>query len=114
MLSDGLFGDELNGTGLGTFGDTVSEIGTFFFDVVLAAGESGQVAAFWGWEGGVHNNGDNSNVDFSLDISIAEVVCTSGPCSVVDVPTPGTLALLGLGLSGLIYTRRRSRQGVLA
>jgi len=38
-------------------------------------------------------------------------ICENGDCSPPDVPEPGTLALLGLGLLGLGMTRRREKSG---
>ena len=113
VLSDGLFGDELNGTALGTNGATVSDIGVFSFDVTLAAGATGQVTAAWIWEGGVFAAADNSNTDFSIDITIADVMCQSGPGCVAPpqpLPVPSTFVLFGVGLLSLMVTATWGRR----
>jgi len=116
IISDTLFEDEKNGVFLGTFGDTVSDIAMSTFDVTLTAGATRQVTAFWNLEGLVFEDPGASNIDGFFDITIADVMCVSGPgCTTQPpppIPEPGTSLLLGLGLLPLatVTWRRRIRR----
>ena len=105
VLSDSLFGDALNGQALGTFGDTVSDVGIFVFDVVLNPGDVATITGTHQWEGGVFASGF-SNVDVNVDFTVADVAC-QGVCSVVPIPGAAILFASGLSVFGLF--RRRGR-----
>ena len=112
VTSDTHFGDQMNGTVLGTFGETISDIGMLSFDVILAPnGGMATVGGTHQWEGAVFADPGNSNVDIGVDITIDSVAC-SGPCVVTPVPLPGAALLFGSGLSGLAFLglRRRRQQ----
>jgi hypothetical protein len=104
VLSDTLLGDEKNGVSLGTFGAEVSDMGVFFFDVILTPGEAATIAGTHQWEGGVFDDGF-SNVDIDFDLTIADVSC-SGEC-LPAVPIPAAAYLFASALSGLALLRRR-------
>jgi len=102
VLSDSFFGDALNTVATGTFGDLISDNGTFFFDVILNPGDTALIGGVHQWEGGVFEAGF-SNVDIGVDLTIAGVTC-AGDCNVV--PVPGAALLFASGLSGLALIRR--------
>ncbi len=114
VTSDTLLGDSLNGVLTGTSGNMISDINIVDFVVNLAPLASRQVTNLHQWEGGVFDNPGGAFVDISTDITILDFTCTGptgAPCdNGVPVPEPGTVALLGLGLTGLVFARRRRKQ----
>ncbi len=109
VMSDTLLGDSLNGVSQGTSGAEISDIGMFFYDVVLVPGETATVDGFHRWRGGVFDDPGSSVVDIGVDITVDSIAC-SGECIVAPVPVPGAVWLFGTGLSGLAFLGFRRRR----
>jgi hypothetical protein len=108
VTSDTVFGNQKNGVPGGP-GGIVSDTGNFFFDVTI---DPSQLLTYTSMStlfnnSGVYSSTGNASADFSAFLSVDSVTdLTRQPPA---VPEPGTMALLCVGLFGIVVTRRRGR-----
>jgi hypothetical protein len=103
LVSDLLFGDEVNGTDQGTFGEPQSEIASLPLTFILAPGETISLIGEYVTQGGAFDPDTLARLVFSASIGVTEVTNLTA----VPVPAPFSLALLATGLVALGGMARR-------
>jgi hypothetical protein len=103
LVSDVLFGDEVNGTDQGTFGEPQSEIASLPLTFILAPGETIGLIGEYVTQGGAFDPDTLARLVFSASIGVTEVTNLTA----VPVPAPFSLALLATGLVALGGMARR-------
>jgi hypothetical protein len=107
LESDVVFGDVKNGVDLGTSGALVIDTGVTSLTIELAPGGSTQLIGAFTMEGGVFDDDSFADVDFSVALTIDAIRNVTSPPN--PAPLPATLFLLGGGLFGLGWVRRRQK-----
>ncbi|NDJ62315.1 MAG: hypothetical protein GYB67_14405 [Chloroflexi bacterium] len=112
LVSDTVFGDQVGGDGTGTFGELQEENGMEFLVFSLLPGANLMLSGTFDLEG--ESFGDDSSYIGLLDVfvSIGNTENVTDPGD-NNVPLPGTLLLIGIGLTGLSTNRwlaRRSKR----
>ncbi len=110
LTSDTVFGDQKNGTALATSGATLTDSGTFIFDITLAAGASDSFSAVLKMDGGAFDNSSLFNARTSAFISVIGADnLTGGPQPPSQVPEPSVFLLFIIAITLLQIKRRMIR-----
>ena len=110
LTSDTVFGDQKNGTALATSGATLTDSGTFLFDITLAAGASDSFSAVLKMDGGAFDNSSLFNARTSAFISVIGADnLTGGPQPPSQVPEPSVFLLFIFAITLLQIKRRMIR-----
>lgn len=99
LTSDSAFGDKKNGTSLATSGATLSDSGTFLFDITLSAGASDSFTALLKMDGGAYENSSLFNASTFAFISVIGADNLTAVQPPLPVPEPSTLMLFLGGLA---------------
>ena len=99
LTSDTVFGDQKNGTALATSGATLTDSGTFLFDITLAAGASDSFSAVLKMDGGAFDNSSLFNASTFAFISVIGADNLTAVQPPLPVPEPSTLMLFLGGLA---------------
>ena len=110
LTSDTAFGDQKNGTSLATSGATISDSGTFLFDITLSAGASNSFSALLKMDGGAYENSSFFNASTFAFISVIGADnLTNTPQPPLPVPEPSTLMLF-LGVLAFWQVKQLKRK----
>lgn len=110
LTSDTVFGDQKNGTALATSGATLTDSGTFLFDITLAAGASDSFSAVLKMDGGAFDNSSLFNARTNAFISVIGADnLTGGPQPPSQVPEPSVFLLFIVAITLLQIKRRMIR-----
>ncbi|ARD43170.1 PEP-CTERM sorting domain-containing protein [Colwellia sp. PAMC 21821] len=109
LTSDTAFGDQKNGTALTSSGATLSDSGTFLFDITLLAGASNSFSALLKMDGGAFDNTSIFNARTSAFISVVSADnLTNTPQPPSPVPEPSTFILFFIAML-LLQVKRRAK-----
>ena len=110
LTSDTAFGDKKNGTALATSGATLSDSGTFLFDITLSANASNSFSALLKMDGGAFTENSFFNSRTSAFISVIGADnLTSGQQPPSQVPEPSAFILFIVAITLLQVKRRMNR-----
>ena len=100
LTSDTFFGDQKNGTTLATSGATLSDSGTFLFDITLLSGASDNFSALLKMDGGAFDDTSIFNARTSAFISVigADNLTNTLPVPPSQVPEPSTFILFFMAM----------------
>jgi hypothetical protein len=107
--SDFRFGDEVNGVGQITSGATLSDSGTFLFDITLAAGAVNNFSALVKMDGAAFSSDAFFNGRSSAFISVLSADNLTAVQPPLPVPEPSTLMLF-LGVAVLWQVKQVKRR----
>lgn len=106
LVSDTVNGNTVGGSSVLGSGGDLSESGLFQIVLLLNASQSTTLDSFWTLEGGDFDAG-SAGFSSLFSFNVRSVIDQSTPPP-STVPTPGTLALIGIALFGLGLTRRKN------
>ncbi len=103
LLSDTIFGNQSNGVDTGTFGGALNDSGLYQHVLTLNPGDLLDFHIYHLIEGGAFVAGSSYSASLDAVVSFDAAIRTNPPN---PIPEPGILALIGIGLLGILFGRR--------